>query len=52
LVLAALASVLPLDAQAPRKVTIDDLMALRTINDVKISPTGDQIALYRVDAVG
>jgi dipeptidyl aminopeptidase/acylaminoacyl peptidase len=31
-------------AQAPRKVTIDDLMALRTINDAKISPSGDQIA--------
>ncbi|MBY0497269.1 MAG: S9 family peptidase [Cyanobacteria bacterium] len=30
--------------QAPRKVTIDDLMSLRTINDVKISPAGDQIA--------
>jgi len=44
LVLCALASVLPLGAQAPRKVTIDDLMSLRTINDVKISPAGDQIA--------
>ena len=43
-VLVALASVLPLDAQAPRKVTIDDLMSLRTINDVKISPEGDQVA--------
>jgi len=31
-------------AQAPRKVAIDDLMSLRTINDVKISPAGDQIA--------
>ena len=31
-------------AQDGRKVTIDDLMALRTINDVKISPAGDQIA--------
>ena len=31
-------------AQAPRKVTIDDLMALRTINDVKISPAGDLVA--------
>jgi dipeptidyl aminopeptidase/acylaminoacyl peptidase len=31
-------------AQAPRKVTIDDLMALSTINDVKISPAGDQVA--------
>lgn len=30
--------------QSPRKVTIDDLMTLRTINDVKISPAGDQIA--------
>ena len=43
-VLVALASVLPLDAQAPRKVTIDDLMSLRTINDVKISPAGDRVA--------
>ena len=43
-VLVALASVLPLGAQSTRKVTIDDLMALRTINDVKISPTGDQVA--------
>ena len=25
-------------------MTIDDLMALRTINDVKISPAGDQVA--------
>jgi dipeptidyl aminopeptidase/acylaminoacyl peptidase len=33
-----------LDAQSLRKVTIDDLMALRTINDVKISPAGDQVA--------
>ncbi len=43
-VLAALASILPLDAQAPRKVTIDDLMALRMINDVEIAPAGDQVA--------
>ena len=28
----------------PAKVTIDDLMALRTINDVKISPAGDRVA--------
>jgi dipeptidyl aminopeptidase/acylaminoacyl peptidase len=41
---AVLAAALTLDAQAPRKVTIDDLMSLRTINDVKISPAGDQIA--------
>ena len=33
-----------LTAQVPRKVTIDDLMALRTINDVKISPAGDRVA--------
>ncbi|HEX6164254.1 MAG TPA: hypothetical protein VFZ31_12865, partial [Vicinamibacterales bacterium] len=39
-VLAALSA----DAQTPRKVSIDDLMSLRTINDVKISPAGDQIA--------
>ena len=31
-------------AQTPRRVTIDDLMALRTINDVEISPSGDRIA--------
>ena len=31
-------------AQDKKKVTIDDLMALRTINDVEISPAGDQIA--------
>jgi len=31
-------------AQSPRKVTIDDLMALSTINDVKISPLGDRVA--------
>lgn len=31
-------------AQAPRRVTIDDLMALRTINDVKVSPAGDRVA--------
>jgi len=31
-------------AQAPRKVTIDALMALRTINDVEIAPAGDQVA--------
>ena len=35
---------LTLNAQSLRKVTIDDLMALRTINDAKISPSGDQIA--------
>ncbi len=33
-----------ISAQAPRRVTIDDLMALSTINDVKISPTGDRVA--------
>jgi dipeptidyl aminopeptidase/acylaminoacyl peptidase len=31
-------------AQSPRPVTIDDLMALGTINDVKISPAGDRVA--------
>ena len=36
-------------AQAPRRVTIDDLMGLRTINDVKISPSGDRLA-YTVSA--
>jgi dipeptidyl aminopeptidase/acylaminoacyl peptidase len=35
---------LTLNAQSAKKVTIDDLMSLRTINDVKISPSGDQIA--------
>lgn len=34
----------PVFGQAQRKVTIDDLMALRTINDVKISPAGDRLA--------
>jgi dipeptidyl aminopeptidase/acylaminoacyl peptidase len=42
--LAGLLIVGSISAQSPRKVTIDDLMALRTINDVKISPSGDQIA--------
>jgi dipeptidyl aminopeptidase/acylaminoacyl peptidase len=32
------------DAQSLKKVTIDDLMALRTINDVEMSPAGDAIA--------
>ena len=31
-------------AQGGKKVTIDDLMALRTINDVEMSPAGDRIA--------
>jgi dipeptidyl aminopeptidase/acylaminoacyl peptidase len=35
---------LSVSAQAPRRVTIDDLMSLRTINDVKISPAGDRVA--------
>lgn len=30
--------------QSPKRVTVDDLMGLRTINDVKISPAGDLIA--------
>jgi dipeptidyl aminopeptidase/acylaminoacyl peptidase len=30
--------------QTPRRVTIDDLMALSTINDVRISPAGDRVA--------
>lgn len=41
---ALVAIVAPVLAQSPRKVTIDDLMALRTINDVKISPAGDRVA--------
>ena len=41
----ALAALVALVAPAaPAKVTIDDLMALRTINDVKISPAGDRVA--------
>jgi dipeptidyl aminopeptidase/acylaminoacyl peptidase len=39
-ILAAIA----VSAQSPRRVTIDDLMALRTINDVEISPSGDRVA--------
>ena len=35
---------LTLNAQSAKRVTIDDLMSLRTINDVEISPSGDQIA--------
>jgi dipeptidyl aminopeptidase/acylaminoacyl peptidase len=31
-------------AQSLRRVTVDDLMALRTINDVKVSPAGDRVA--------
>jgi hypothetical protein len=34
----------PVAPAAPAKVTIDHLMALRTINDVKISPAGDRVA--------
>ncbi len=44
LTIALLAAALSLDAQSLRKVTIDDLMALRTINDLEISPAGDRIA--------
>src|SRR5688572_33443906 len=44
-VAAALASIaVSVAAQSPRPVTIDDLMALRTINDLEISPSGDRIA--------
>lgn len=42
--MAIVLAILGLKAQAPRKVTIDDLMALRTINDVKISPAGGLVA--------
>jgi hypothetical protein len=42
--LLVLLTITALEAQPPRRVSIDDLMALRTINDVKISPAGDQIA--------
>jgi dipeptidyl aminopeptidase/acylaminoacyl peptidase len=34
----------PVSAQTPRRVTVDDLMSLRTINDVKMSPAGDRVA--------
>jgi len=34
----------PVSGQQARRVTVDDLMALRTINDVKISPAGDRVA--------
>ena len=40
----AAAITLPVNAQQPRRVTVDDVMALRTINDVKISPAGDRVA--------
>jgi dipeptidyl aminopeptidase/acylaminoacyl peptidase len=40
----AVVAVSALDAQSISKVTIDDLMGLRTINDVEISPAGDLIA--------
>jgi dipeptidyl aminopeptidase/acylaminoacyl peptidase len=40
----AIAASAAADAQSPRRVTIDDLMALRTINDVEIAPAGDLIA--------
>ncbi len=43
-IVAALLVVTDLRAQEPRRVTIDDLMALHTINDVKISPSGDRVA--------
>jgi dipeptidyl aminopeptidase/acylaminoacyl peptidase len=36
-------------AQALRRITIDDLMSLRTINDVRVSPAGDRVA-YVVSA--
>jgi dipeptidyl aminopeptidase/acylaminoacyl peptidase len=35
---------LTLSGQSAKRVTIDDLMSLRTINDAKISPSGDLIA--------
>ena len=41
---ALVALVAPVSTQSPRQVTIDDLMGLRTINDVKISPAGDRVA--------
>jgi dipeptidyl aminopeptidase/acylaminoacyl peptidase len=43
IVIVVMASVVA-GAQSPKEVTIDDLMALRTINDVEISPAGDAIA--------
>lgn len=44
LLFAVCATTSSLGAHAARKVTIDDVMALRTINDVEISPAGDRIA--------
>ena len=44
LLVAAITTSLTATAQSPRQVTIDDLMGLRTINDVKISPAGDRVA--------
>ena len=44
LALAAVTASLGAASQSPRPVTIDDLMGLRTINDVKIAPAGDRVA--------
>lgn len=44
LAIAGAAMTWAVSAQQPRRVTVDDLMALRTINDVKISPAGDRVA--------
>lgn len=35
---------MPAAAQAPKPVTVGDLMSLRTINDVELSPAGDIVA--------
>ena len=43
-VLFAVLSVPSLIAQTPRPVTVDDLMSLRSIFDVRISPSGDSVA--------
>jgi dipeptidyl aminopeptidase/acylaminoacyl peptidase len=41
---AAIASASLRPRAAPRPITVDDLMALRSINEVRISPAGDRVA--------
>ena len=41
---AAVISSSPGPAAAPRPITVDDLMKLRSINDVQIAPAGDRVA--------
>ena len=40
-------AVLALSAQAPRRVTIDDLMGLKTINDVEIAVVSFLVENFR-----